>query len=318
MARRAGITANATLPHFVRGLLPDIKAVVKTHAPANLSTALTKAKLYEQGKGTSKRHKKTKKYESSSEDSDNETSEDEKPRSKKKETKKKKPSSDEEMDELTKRFNKLQINLMQQVEGIAKQAGRRERTNEPRQPYPRNNNNNNQSYNNNYNPNYNNSYNSNFLRRCYKCNEIGHFARDCLSEKKQPQSNKNVSYVEYNSEEDYEIYEAIRNKPNTRSNPIRKPGRPPKTPATPRTRVTTPKVQEPEILVDFEEDPYEETAEDIEMKEKPIKATTKPKAQRTKRQPSIIDRYPKYDISENILNSQANVYKLLKENQPQV
>ncbi|RHZ78380.1 hypothetical protein Glove_165g94 [Diversispora epigaea] len=79
MAGRAGITANATLPHFVQGLLPNIKAVVKTHAPANLVTALTKAKLFEQGKGTSKRHKKTKKYESSSEDSDNESSEDEKP-----------------------------------------------------------------------------------------------------------------------------------------------------------------------------------------------------------------------------------------------
>ncbi|RHZ74549.1 hypothetical protein Glove_221g26 [Diversispora epigaea] len=91
MARRVGINANATLPHFVRGLLPDIKAIVKTHAPANLATALTKVKLFEQGKGTSKRYKKTKKYESSSEDSGNESSEDEKPRFKKKEQKKKKP-----------------------------------------------------------------------------------------------------------------------------------------------------------------------------------------------------------------------------------
>ncbi|RHZ77265.1 hypothetical protein Glove_183g95 [Diversispora epigaea] len=95
---------------FLAQFVLRLPSLVKTHAPANLATALTKAKLFEQGKGTSKRHKKIKKYKSSSENSDNESSEDEKLRFKKKEQKKKKPSSDNEMDELTKRFNKLQIN----------------------------------------------------------------------------------------------------------------------------------------------------------------------------------------------------------------
>src|SRR6185436_3117104 len=103
MATRANLDAAATLPYFVRGLLPEIKAVVKTHEPADLTEALTKAKHYEQGKEKPKRSKKTKKYESSDDDSDN-TSEDEKPKKKKKEHKKKKPSSDDELDELTKRF----------------------------------------------------------------------------------------------------------------------------------------------------------------------------------------------------------------------
>jgi hypothetical protein len=80
MAARAGIDTATTLPYFIRGLLPEIKAVVKTFAPADLATAFTKAKLYEQGRSKPKRSKKTKKYVSSSSDSDSDSSsEDEKP-----------------------------------------------------------------------------------------------------------------------------------------------------------------------------------------------------------------------------------------------
>ncbi|CAG8711727.1 13130_t:CDS:2, partial [Dentiscutata erythropus] len=49
MATRAELNPAATLPYFVRGLLPEIKAVVKTYAPVDLAKALTKAKLYESG-----------------------------------------------------------------------------------------------------------------------------------------------------------------------------------------------------------------------------------------------------------------------------
>ena len=79
MATRATLDAAYTLSYFVKGLLPEIRAVVKTHAPANLNAALTKVKQYEQGKGEAKRRKKkTKHYESSSDESDSSESEDEK------------------------------------------------------------------------------------------------------------------------------------------------------------------------------------------------------------------------------------------------
>jgi hypothetical protein len=163
---------------------------------------------------------------------------------------------------------------------------------------------------NNYNNNYNNNYESNLPRRCYNCNETGHFARDCLSEKKQHQYRKNVSYIEYDSEvnnEEYEVYEAIRNKPTTRTTPLQKPGRPPKTPA-PKVKFNPEvKYKEPEIVVDFEEDPFDETINDVEMKDDTPKKVNKPKVQRTKRQPSVIDQLPHYDVSGDILNSPANV-----------
>jgi hypothetical protein len=54
MAGQAGIDIATILLYFIRGLLPEIKAVVKTFAPADLATALTKAKLYEQGKSKPK------------------------------------------------------------------------------------------------------------------------------------------------------------------------------------------------------------------------------------------------------------------------
>ncbi|RHZ50124.1 hypothetical protein Glove_505g46 [Diversispora epigaea] len=70
LAKRVNLNAGCTLPYFIRGLLPDIKAIVKTHEPADLATAYGKAKAYEQGKSELKRRsKKTFKYKSSSAES---------------------------------------------------------------------------------------------------------------------------------------------------------------------------------------------------------------------------------------------------------
>ncbi|CAG8739219.1 14087_t:CDS:2, partial [Dentiscutata erythropus] len=214
MATRATLDAARTLPYFIKGLLPEIRAVVKTHAPANLNAALLKAKQYEQGKGEVKRRKKkTKHYESSSDESDS--------------SEKKKPQQ------------------------------------QPSQQYQ-------------------------ILNR------------------------RNVSYVEYDNHdiEEHEAYEAMRNKPNNRPSPIRKPGRPPKMTTTPNPPLPKVQVQEPEVLVDFEQDPYEEEPME-EVKPTEVKPAKKP---RMKRQPSIIDQMTPYDISQDILNMQASakIGQLLK------
>jgi hypothetical protein len=70
------------MPFFIKGLLPELRAVVKAHEPADLPTAINKAKKYESGLYRAKgKKKKSKKYQDSSDDdsSDDESSEDEEP-----------------------------------------------------------------------------------------------------------------------------------------------------------------------------------------------------------------------------------------------
>ncbi|RHZ46445.1 hypothetical protein Glove_621g43 [Diversispora epigaea] len=269
------LDATYTLPYFVRGLLPNIKAIVKTHEPADLATAYGKAKAYKQEKNEPKRHsKKTFKYESSSaKSSDSSNDEEEKyerrkkeKKLKKKQEKKEKKIPDTEFDDLVKRFDKLQINFTQQLDELSRQVRPRNRFQNRFQEQP-------------------------------------HEQNNCLSEKKKSQQpyNRNVSYIEqFNdiSEDEYETYKAIRNKPDTRANPIRRSGRITRQLTTIlklNQSTSVPKIVEPEVLVDFEEDSYTDHDLDVEMKNYENKKKTR-----------IIDKLKPYDISEDILQMQAS------------
>ncbi|RHZ86634.1 hypothetical protein Glove_48g125 [Diversispora epigaea] len=284
---------------------------------------------------------RTIKYYSSSEKSSDSSNNEKYYKKKKKKIKKKKERktpSDNELEELTKRFDQLQINFAQQLGDLTKQIKRRDdRTWEkPRErfsgkPHEQNSNNNNiyrppqmhlQYYACHFARDYlserkqvqrpfdnrNVSYVEEFYGERPGKNqekdsqenltnkiiaqgpELGHFARDYLSERKQvqrPFDNRNVSYVEEfygESDNEYEVYEAIHNKPVTRANPLRKPGRPPKTTTfsnQPKS-ISRPEEKniEPEIIIDFEENPY--TNQDLDTEMRDYKAKKKAKTTLTK------------------------------------
>ncbi|RHZ85944.1 hypothetical protein Glove_58g117 [Diversispora epigaea] len=190
LAKRVNLNAARTLPYFVRGLLPDIKAIIKTHEPADLATAYRKAKAYKQGKKEKyERRKKEKKL-------------------KKKQEKKEKKTTNMEFDDL-------------QLDELSRQVRPRNRFQNRFQE---------QSCEQN-----SNVYQPPQLRgKCYNCGEMGHFTRDY--------------HFNNISEDEYEAYEAIRNKPNTRTNSIRRSERITRQPTTilkPNQSTPTPKIVEP-------------------------------------------------------------------------
>lgn len=114
IATRAGLTATQTIPYFIKGLLSEIKVVVKAHESNDLPTAIRKVKKYEQGLWDPfKKKKKFKKIKSSSEKSSDESSKDERPKRKSKSKKNKKKYAEttnkSDVNELTKSSNNYKL-----------------------------------------------------------------------------------------------------------------------------------------------------------------------------------------------------------------
>jgi hypothetical protein len=140
--------------YFIKGLLPDIAPLVTMSGPATLAAALATAQQYEEGVDMvneiepRKKKGKAKKVPQSSEEEDNEE-EEEKP---KKPVVKKKVKElvnpEKGLDDLVKKFEKMQLNLVQKMEKLTSQVNTRG---------------NNQNYNNFSRPNQNNrGYSNNF------------------------------------------------------------------------------------------------------------------------------------------------------------
>ncbi|RHZ83533.1 hypothetical protein Glove_91g118 [Diversispora epigaea] len=123
-----------------------------------------------------------------------------------------------ELDILTRQMQQISLNYATLTSALAAQETPRAQ-NLPRVQNPRNNNYNSSSYNNN-NRFFNNNNRNNEVQRCYNCNEPGHIARDCLSERNQEFEDGEDEYYDDN---EFEVYEAVHNKPRprTRAYPLR-------------------------------------------------------------------------------------------------
>ena len=197
------------------------------------------------------------------------------------------------MDKLIKKFEKMQLNLAERIELLTAQV-------ENNRSHP-----NNRTY---TTPPRSTPQRSQII--CYKCNEPGHIARDCLSEKfVKPRSNnsapnRRINYIEASDEEEEdeeEIYSGMRGRPrNDRSKPYET-----------NRNITKEKTKKSESAKELNlrtrriiPDPMETEEESEEI----IPPIVPPKVQkpRMKSQPSIIDQLSPYDISEDILKMQSH------------
>jgi hypothetical protein len=200
------------------------------------------------------------------------------------------------MDQLVKKFEQLHLNLANRIEVLAAQVER-----QSNKPIRRN----------------DNRSQSKTSIICYKCNEPGHIARDCMSEKANLNSrnipnNRKINYIETeetSEEEDVdEIYVGQR-------------GRPPLNRPTPYTKDRKEKVKQSEsqkeqqLRTKSTFTPQPMVVDQSE--EEPIgspRVVPKVKKPRMKSQPSVVDQLSPYDISDDILTmkSQATLGQMLQ------
>ncbi|RHZ85421.1 hypothetical protein Glove_66g179 [Diversispora epigaea] len=189
---------------FIKGLLPHIAPLVTMQVPATLAAALEKAQAYEEeldmvNEIEFRKQKGKKKVVKSS---DEEEEEEEKRKPKKTVLKMKKKEAKvtfdpaHNLDDLTKKFEKMQLNLIQKMEKLTTQVNQ--------QPIyrKRENNRDNSSQNNwnNRNNNRNNRNNNRKTRTCFKCGKEGHISWDCLDRKDNSENSAHAKLVEVEEE----------------------------------------------------------------------------------------------------------------------
>ncbi|RHZ87059.1 hypothetical protein Glove_41g153 [Diversispora epigaea] len=131
LVKRVDINVNQHKRLFIKGLLPHIAPLITMQTPATLAAALEKTQAYEEGldmvnEVEPRKRKGKKKIVESSDEEDEEEEEERKPKKtvfkkKKKETKVTFDPA-HNLDDLAKKFEKMQLNLIQKMEKLTTQV----------------------------------------------------------------------------------------------------------------------------------------------------------------------------------------------------
>ncbi|RHZ82602.1 hypothetical protein Glove_108g69 [Diversispora epigaea] len=209
LVKRVEINVNQHKRLFIKGLLPHIAPLITMQAPGTLAAALELAQAYEEGLDMvneiePRKQKGKKKVVESSDEEEEEEAEEER-KSKKTVLKKKKKETKvtfdpaHNLDDLAKKFEKMQLNLIQKMEKLTTQVNQ--------QPNYRNrgNNRDNSSQNNwNNRNNRNNRNNNRETRTCFKCGKEGHISWDCPDRKDNSDNSAHAKLVEVEKESEKE------------------------------------------------------------------------------------------------------------------
>ncbi|RHZ45921.1 hypothetical protein Glove_642g24 [Diversispora epigaea] len=204
LVKRVEINVNQHKQLFIKGLLPHITPLITMQAPGTLAAA----QAYEEGLDMvneiePRKQKSKKKVIESSDEEEEEEEEERKPKKtvlkkKKKETKVTFDPA-HNLDDLAKKFEKMQLNLIQKMKKLTTQVNQ--------QPNYRNrgNNRDNSSQNNwNNRNNRNNQNNNRETRTCFKCGKEGHISWDCPDRKDNSDNSAHAKLVEVEEESEKE------------------------------------------------------------------------------------------------------------------